>query len=113
MARFEERAPLELTKPRSRTILRVCPHCHTGRYVSVDWYSGTCGSCNKYFNKETALGEDEVEKMLSRGEIVNPDFIKLKDDIGSKAEKFKEKTLKMKSEGKQRSHEPGGKKRDW
>lgn len=113
MARFEERAPLEYTKPRSKTVIMVCPHCYSGRHVSVDWVSGICGSCNKYFNKDTAVGEEKMKKLISSGKIVNPEFIKLKDDIGAKADTFKNKTAQRKRDGIQRSHEPGGRKRDW
>lgn len=110
MARFldDERAPLELTKISNKKIVVGCPNCKTARSVSVNWYGSVCKICGEYFNKETALPEDECEKFMNDKKLINKEFTKVKADMEKKAYAYKEKVMDQRSKGKLRKHEPGG-----
>lgn len=117
MARFEDRAPLECTKSSSKKKLYVCPHCKTGQYKSVDWFSGTCSNCKEYFNTVIALMGSAMKRLSESTKLAQKSMNNLgtvtKEGMERKADEFKNKVKNQIADGTQRSHEPNGKKRRW
>lgn len=106
------RAPLDFTKPRSKTKLLVCPNCKIGRHQSVDCISLICSGCGKYFRAEDSLIESEMDSVLKSEKIIDKEFTKRKAEMEKKAYAWK---VEQEAKGNlgTRSHEPGLEKRKW
>jgi len=114
MANFgDERAPLEFTKPSNRQKVAVCPKCKNGISVSINCVGLICSNCKCYYSYKDSLSESEMVSMINNTPIISKEFIKQKGASEIRANEFRKKQIKLKKEGKVRSHEPGGVPRKW
>ena len=114
MPRFlDDRAPLDMGHGSNKRKIVGCPHCKNGRYVNINWVAGICGVCGKFFSVENSLSEDKCEGFVNQLRLIDKGFTKLKGEIEKKAYEWKDEQLKKRAAGNVRSHEPGGKKRNW
>ena len=104
---MDDRAPLELTAASKKQMIVGCPKCKMARSVSVDWFASVCSKCGKYFNKNTALPEDECLSMLNTEKPIDTVYTARKADMERKAYAYKENVMDKKSKGLSRTHEPG------
>ena len=103
MARFEERAPLDWTKPSKVQVIRVCPHCKCGNQVGKNWFAGDCRECGKMFNADQALPESEMEgfQVVQLG-TMDPAKTKMKGEMENRAHEYAQEVNQMKQDGGQR-----------
>ena len=103
---------LEMGRGSKKKKVVGCPHCKSGRVISVNCVGFICKQCNKWISEGDFLPESECESMVNQNIPINKEFTKLK---GKKEKGAYDWADKMKKEGKlgTRHHEPGGAKRNW
>lgn len=116
MTRFlaEDRADLDFTKPSAKQKTVVCPKCKTGQSVGKNWIAGQCVYCRKVFKELESLSKNEMERFGQKSlPEPNPTKMKLKGKLEKQAHEYKEKVKRQEQKGTRKSHEPGGKPRNW
>lgn len=108
----DERAPLEFTKPRSKTIELVCPHCKLMRHSSVDTISVICSGCGKYFSASQSLPASEAVGVVNTSKTIDKDFTKRKAVMEKNAYEWRDEQIAKGKLGTI-SHEPDGGERKW
>jgi len=108
----EERAPLELTKVSKKQTTLVCPNCKYSRTTSVQTVGIVCGKCKKYFSASSSLKPEDAIGTVDTAIPINQGFVKLKTKMEKEAYEWRDKQQAAGKLGT-KSHEPGGKKRDF
>jgi hypothetical protein len=71
----------------------VCPNCKIGRKVEDTWFSSICGNCKEYFNKDTALTEDESIGYLNQEKTLDRGYIEQKAKAERNAYEWRDKQI--------------------
>lgn len=103
----EERAPLEFGYGSKSKKLVICPKCFTGQHVTKSWYSSRCLGCKEWFNADNCLTDKSLcNDIKDDSTIVNPEFIKKKEQMEKAAYEWRDQQEKKGNLGT-KSHEPG------